>query len=722
MTIVDAIDCLSDIANVDLGEDSLRLDAQGIKEDLRTFNRLPEFKQEQTIDIVRETFAIVYRYLQHLYRQDKNSLQGRPLKGVRAIMILAEKAIHKIETTDNKDFVSLFRKAFAGKRPNEIAHYKRLRQFYLNKFVKKFYRPSSISADLPEILEDDQQWTQDLQYLGIADLKVIRADLDYELFYLSKEDGTPFFRRNILRHMRLVSDFDQTLLREEEECTDPFLNMHHLCDHETHLFAKSIKERTKEELNQFCLGAMKHKELPIVREVNRLIMSLMLASNPSHLSQKASGKNCFDYFKDFHRTLRDILEQAPYQRLLKQPLETLDQLSSDLVRLLQALSYAFITQRGAKKGWSEFIFQLIEHSSSQNIEEFFPEFLPPSSLCRRILEAYELIAHALKKHPQGPFMKTVDAMCSSQKTYGFDPFSQDNYPEWAYTLLHHDQHIHCLRLPCPTLHEPIHQAQTNPEFIHYLHYLGRQNTPSKHLMIHLQDRQSWKSSARTKALEECYKRVENHQHFVLVNFSVLNHMFYQVSSHFPSDDYCEFIKKLKKSVEVGEESAFFFPHTLYQEKILPYLDPLFVSIHSYFFHNKPQLTRQERLDFIIIVYLFLSLKMIDLVQPDHLSFTCKDGVDLGPAMSSTFYLFIKLLEGRVLLSRKDQQTFTSLFSVPAFKIRERMILQNPFTRMISALLCIVHSMERQEQNPATFFAPLYGEGFLRGWHLSEEDN
>ena len=107
-------------------------------------------------------------------------------------------------------------------------------------------------------------------------------------------------------------------------------------------------------------------------------------------------------------------------------------------------------------------------------------------------------------------------------------------------------------------------------------------------------------------------------------------------------------------------------------------------IHAHFFHKKETLTRRNREDFIEIFYQFLILKALEHFKPDILSFTCKDAIDTGEAMASTFYGFVTLFQSR--FDNKEERDFLLwLFYAPALFIRERAIDPERLNRALSAL-------------------------------------
>jgi hypothetical protein len=73
-----------------------------------------------------------------------------------------------------------------------------------------------------------------------------------------------------------------------------------------------------------------------------------------------------------------------------------------------------------------------------------------------------------------------------------------------------------------------------------------------------------------------------------------------------------------------------------------------------------------------------------LLKPEAFSFSCKDGVDCGPAASALLFIFLQLLKEPKLSSQATKQLHIILYS-PALMVRERIIRSDFFKRMLNAL-------------------------------------
>jgi len=119
------------------------------------------------------------------------------------------------------------------------------------------------------------------------------------------------------------------------------------------------------------------------------------------------------------------------------------------------------------------------------------------------------------------------------------------------------------------------------------------------------------------------------------------------------------------------------------------------------------LTRKERLDFIEIFYQFFYLKIVELVNPRFLSFTCKDAIDTGEAVAVSFYVFLHLLSDPSSIKKAEKDFILWMLYAPALLTRERAIDIQRFNRAISSLSLIHVEMESDHQKIISSFSPLY---------------
>ncbi|MCB1115496.1 MAG: hypothetical protein KDK71_03405 [Chlamydiia bacterium] len=676
MSIMDAVDNLSGMAELDTIEEKEGA-ARGVKKDLHQLKELSEEEKEATLSTVKGTFKTVHKYLKHVYTKDHAQLKDRDTqRGIKAIMVLADEAADKLSTC-----TSLFKHTYKEGKVSEIKEYKDLKNYFKNNILKRFEEVLASEAKWEEewAVEDEKI---DIERQGLKDLEMVKRDKQYELFYIRKDDGKPFFNRNLLRHIKLVSDFDEIVIGFEGE--DPLLRINILIDHEAQMVAQEIRESARNELSDFYADALHHKEIPIINSVLKATMSLMLACNAHNLQENTMGKVCTRYLKDFHLFLRELLASLDYRRIIDIIDEEADQLTRATLHLIHALSFAFFVHSGKKQEMLSYLFDLIKRSWDGNPPNRANE-ITTDNLMSEIFDIHDSVTDMLKSYPSGPLFKTLDIFQDREEQEGFDPIGQGNPPYYLYTFSCSGFDASCLKIPCPTFHTHVNQAEVIDEFKGFLRHFEAKKELKAHLHFNLQDATSWEEHARCDALEKLQRKAEFSKQFVLVTLPKKNDFYFQSEDYLGVDDAADFLKLLEEQVKSGKECGFFFSKALDEKKLLSYVNKLIPLIHTHFFKGNKKLLRKERLDFIEIFYLFLELKIVEMVEPDTFTFSCKDGVDVGATSSAAFFALLKLLGKKEKWSKEEQDQLLWILCGPALTIRERLIDYERFSRMASVL-------------------------------------
>ena len=169
-TVLKAVDTLSHLADLDVEKPD-------------QVEWLDPAKVEQNQNTIRDTFQTINTYLQHMYQKDRGELsRSQTQKGIKAMIQLAGEAVDKVG-----QYTDLFKGAHA--KDYTILEFKKLQQFYLSKVFSKVKKETG-----EEAWELEGQLTRgDEERQVLKDLETVRQDRDYELFYMTYDDGTPFF-------------------------------------------------------------------------------------------------------------------------------------------------------------------------------------------------------------------------------------------------------------------------------------------------------------------------------------------------------------------------------------------------------------------------------------------------------------------------------------------------------------------------------------------------
>ncbi|MBI3211536.1 MAG: hypothetical protein HYZ47_02485, partial [Simkania negevensis] len=548
MSVLDAVDHLSSMAELDVQVP----EEEDVRAKLHSFKELAEKEKEETLSTVKSSFKTIHNYLKQVYQQDKEHLKDVEMqRGIQAVMVLAEEAAEKIGTCS-----SLFQHTFKEGKLTEIKEFQELKDFYFNKIIKRFQEALAKEEKWKETWEEGQQNLLDIERMALKDLETVKRDQSYELFYIRKEDGNPFFNRNLLRHIRLVHDFDE-LIRDAQG-VDPLLSTGGLLDREVQRRALAIKEKVKDSLADFYLEAMKYKEVPVVKEMNKCVFSLFLAANPRNLQQNTIGKSCTLYFTDFKMYLREVLRFSTYRSLLSKPLKGLDKISRTLIELVHHLCYIFYLYFDSHTEALDFIYDILgrEQRKKRERKKEGRELLP---FLDEVLDDYDHINKTLKRYPNGPLFKTIDIFYQRGQKEGFDPIYQGNHPAALYKMVSKSFDASCLRLPSPTFHHHVNIAEVNEEFSGFCRYLKQEKTQGKHLLFNLQDRTFWQESARCQALEKLQEEEELEGSLIVVTIPKRTPFYEQISPYNEIDGAEVFIDLFKEELFSSKECGFFFP-------------------------------------------------------------------------------------------------------------------------------------------------------------------
>ena len=289
----------------------------------------------------------------------------------------------------------------------------------------------------------------------------------------------------------------------------------------------------------------------------------------------------------------------------------------------------------------------------------------------------------LKQFPNGPLVKLAeDLEALGSENLAFDPLMLDNIPQKLFDILENDKKIEVLHLPCPTHQDQISKAVVIDEFLGFLRELSDEK--GKYLLINLQDTTSLREQARSKALVDLQKRAEFNSVLTVITLSKSSSFYNQIDEYAYLSASDQFIYKLKELLLSKEDKGFFLPTNYHNKRFEDFIDTSCDFILETFFFGKKDLSKQERKDFIELFYHFLILKIIEIEQPEFLSFTCKDAVDVGSSLSASFFSFIKLLSAP---SWNDADIDFLLYVIyePALLIRRRAIEPETLIRHLSCM-------------------------------------
>jgi hypothetical protein len=668
MTVVEAVDLVSSLAEIGGPGGERWLDAG---------------QADRNRALIRDSFRTLYRHLRHLYEKDKGQLKDRETgKGIQAVMALVGEAVQKVESQTT---------LFQGQSVTDFQEYQELQQFYLTTVLQKIRE----GAGTGEVGSLGTWEGAETPGPGLKDLEMVRADREYELFSIRREDNRPFFSPDLLRHLRLVGDFDETIKDA------PFSRMKTIQDRDMQLSAKEILQLVRPHMDEFYKEAMHHKEMELVATLNKGLMALMLSANARNLMQNTPGKSCIRYFADFQGYLRLALDSPQYKKLLSS--SESGKFARVLTHLLHALSAFFFMRTSSRKEALEWIHRFVQKGASKT-----PALPETHSVWDQLQDEDERIRRFLKAYPSGPLLKALHLLQDGSELKGFDPIYQGNFPHQLFNFSDEDLHVTCLRLPCPTAQEQITRSEVVPEFRGLLRYLGSDLKNHKHLLINLQDRTSWNERMRCENIEEFQRDAKA---LIVVTLPKNTEFYLQSGPYQDMNQANLFIEQFQEQIVSGEECGFYFPSSLKMEELKRFSKKAMSLIHQQIFSGKNTLTHKNRLDFIEIFYHFFTLKIVDLLKPDSISFTCKDAIDEGVVAGVGFYAFLRIMQGERTWTREEKDFLLWMLYTPALTVRERAIDIERLQRLISSMATFQAEMEVQGKAVTHAASKLYSHPF-----------
>lgn len=689
MTLLEAVETLSHIAELDLDPEIgilARTDRDQIT--LKMVEWLHHKEPEERIEAIRNIYSSVLNYLHQYYEHDIFSLQD-PLKveGFKTIMVLVGEAAKKIDR-----YQACFQECHLSSVA-ESKEYKNLSDFYKRNIYPTVNKGTlgkwllAISAQAWSKKAKGRWAKKSIETQSIyIDLESVKRDTEYELFFIRKADGTRFFSPRLIRNLKLISNFG-TYFGEEKK-TDFLSDLAIWKDRQLHHAAKEIYKETKNVLDTYFREISHHKDHEIVCATTKAIFALMFAANPIYLKNVSGKKRALEYFEDFLKYLRAALKTRAFGKMSVYPSKKGHAIEQKIRETLHALTSALFIHTGSL----EAVFPFIKHLIREGEHLVAPEHKEESHLLwSRLAASWQALSKVMKTHPVGPILKIIESI-ELGKYHQFEPLSADNIPHPIFSLYLPHQRIKILRIPCPIRQETTAQAEVIPEFHTFL------ATGKKHLTVNLQDRTSWRESARVLAMEALDKTSP-------VVTLATDTSFYHQLSPYHEEGYWERFASHLLDQSTDPQAGFYFPVPL-KDKMEAFIPKAMESLHVLFFKNKNALTRTERQVFIDIFCLFIVLKVIDITEPNTISFCCKDGIDTGNLFAHLLWAFFLILNDE--LQEEVIKKLESSLYAPALLSRERLPLHDRFQRTLSV---VRHLETVKKEMGAAHFSTLVKEAF-----------
>jgi hypothetical protein len=675
LSVVEAVDNLSTMAELDLVsvEREKELIQKGLEGELEGIRWLSLHNADKKRDLVKQTFRVLFLYLEQLWTKNKEQLQDiATQRGIQAMMLLVGEAAQKMDR-----YTNLFKEVQSLGTITNLKEYQELQQFYLTKVVKKFQPSLQEEEPWESKVAVDQTAPADLSKPALREVEIVRRDSEYELFLIRGEEGRAFFTPQLLRHVRMVGECEEMVKGDE----NPFPKVRALDVELAQVRARKILDLSANQIEAFYKVAMLHKDREYVAFLNKALMALMLAANSSNARGERPGKSSLNYLRDFHFFLRLALQCREYQKHLVK--EGQDDFGHVLISLSHVLCLSFFTHSLSLDQAKQELKKLLQISYEGKPLNVGREFWSSLADNDQHLRAY------LKRFANGPLLKALVQLRQEGKGTGFDPLAQSNFPMQLFALTGSEIDVSVLHLPSPTKQEWIHRAEIVDEFKAFLRALSSKYTKRRHLLINHQDRSSWREAARSLAIENETAKTEA---LCVLTLPKDSDFYHQRGRYHDLNSAEEFIREFQAQIEKGEEAGFCLPKELSTKAMSEWSLKLMQTLHEHFFSARNVLPRQSRLDFIELFMQLYILKALERLKIDSMSFSCKDGIDTGAAAAAGFFAFLSMIRGD--FGDEEADDFVWLLYGPAMVNRERAIDSWRFHRVVNFLSLV--DRERKE--------------------------
>lgn len=721
LSVIDAVETLACIADLDFDKEVGNSREQDIFVQNQIVTRkavewLHEEDSDKTVSLIQDTFRVVLNYLKHFYKNDyRKRGSQKTLDGIKMIMVLVGEAAKKLDL-----YTTLFQNAHFNS-VTDLREYKALQSFY-NKKISRKIDEALLGRWILGLAEQTmvQQKSARTEYEKTTrtrqifiDLESVKRDTEYELFLIRKEDGTRFFSPRLIRNVKLISDFGSNIGKVKQD--DPLISVKMWYDTVLQEASVEILRSLQEPINRYYTVCKDEHQRNICVAINKCLMSLMLSANPKHLLKNVPLKCCQEYFFDFLTFLREGLTSQDYQKMMAYNSKREGKVNRTILRLIHGFCKTLYTKLSHYDLLIPKIEGLIAEAKNLQSPEHQKAVHNSGKIWNLLAFEYQALKKLMKNHSGGPLVKVLETL-EAGKVLSFAPLRQGNLPAKNFDLYLGDQIIANLRIPSPTYQQYINKAHVIEEFKGFIWDNLHNEQAACHLLFNLQDRTSWKEHFRAKALEDLSGNQEFNGSIVTVTLAKDTEFYTQSAPFDAASGASDFIENFKQQLQ-DENAGFYFPESIRNELFSGFIDSLLNKIHQMFFLGKNVLQKSQRLAFIEIAYIFIQLKIIDLLKPNSFSLTCKDGIDVGAEASCQLWVFCNLLKNKPYRITDIQHIHLLLFA-PSLLIRERLPIEERFNRMIAVIRCLETVKEEMGNEP--FFKEihqlsdeLFSKGFLQ---------
>lgn len=690
ISLDEAIDVLNALSAIDPAVDPfLSKEVREAAYSLENFDL--ESGKSPVTELAQDCFRSVLTYLQEMTKGESSYTMGDEAREeIKSIMLLAGDAAKKMDA-----YVT----AAEGKTGKilQLPEFRELQELYQSKidkpvvtqekmgrwvlaigklpfpdFTPRIYRPTTPTSINPQRV--------------YIDLDEVRSDSDYELFFIRKESGDRFFNPRLIRNMHLITEFGI----QEPQIEPQFLPLEEWNATIAHDVALNLVRKGGSTFDLFTSERGKFKEKDLQNDLSKALMALLLASQGRFLHHQKPTKTCFDFFQDFMDFFRDSVRSYDYQKLISYPPRESNRLGHLLLSLVHMVARIIFFETQGVMACKPIVNQLLAQGYKR--EPGLREEDLTLDLGATLESDAQAIGSALKLYGNSPLRKTLDEV-ENMNEMGFDPYFQNNWPHRYMDLVVGNEEIHFIRLPCPTIQKSIDHPYVIEEFKAALRGLKARDKHAKVLVVNFQNRISWKENKRCLILEDLNDKEEWGDMVSVVTLESDTEFFNQEPPFNEESSFKVFKEQLREHLIENHDSVF-LPEPIFEQIKEKEIDEMIKEVHQVFFGGANQLTKEQRVAFIDLTYQFFILKMIDLMHPRVVAFTCKDGIDLSNLFFAELYASLLLFNDRSI-GETERDILNTILFAPAILFRERAPSEERLARVIETLKVIEEARKKK---------------------------
>ena len=666
--VLEAIETLSSIAELELstvlhdpsmvqGETSLVVN---------TVRWLHQKNAEHMQSIIRENLHVLLNYFERSYASDKKRFsKGESLKGVRTIMLLADEAAENLDR---------YTQLFLGVHQPSVKSTREFRElcdFYTRKIAPhpSAKTPKIGALPITDILTQAgvqvPVWAKQLSLKRLSlELEDIQRDIDYELLFLKKEDGSRFFTPRLVRSMKLACDIEQAVDwqgKAEYPQEIDLLRRYAVADG-----VRSVLDDGRKAIDIFFHYAHRAAAQQTVLDFySPCIAALETALQAIHQSETKKSKGVVEYFNDFKTLFGSAMQSTEFKKMLTYPPENEHSWEYATMHLSEVLASSFVLGASLSTDLMRSFTGFVAWGSVAAEEEVGAQ---DGTLSRWLNTQYAALRHLVGTTANATLGRMLEEL-KKRQIYTFEPLIDGAIPHHLCDLSWADRVIPIVQMPSPTRQDRIDAAIPTEIFQVALHRIVREEGPV--LIVNLQDRSAWRDGARCLAIEGLSGD----------GASVLSlprdGEWYQQEGDF---EKLSSAKRFKEAMVLQILGEGVHGITVSEDSLRHLIDELHTAIYG----GRNSLTKTMRCELIDLVHLFLILRAIEEVKPGSVLVCCKDGLDITGTAIGGLFSWMKFLNQRPFSEEEKTWLGTAVLGLPLIE-RQRLLFPDRFRRLVNLI-------------------------------------